>query len=46
MKDDAGGVATEEFVGLKPKIYSINGNSKHKKTKGANKNFVLTKNHN
>ena len=40
MKDETAGVATEEFVGLKPKIYS------HQKAKGANRNFVATINHN
>ena len=33
MKDETGGVAIEEFVGLKPKMYSflVDDNSKHKK---------------
>ena len=32
MKDETGGVAIEEFVGLKPKMYSfLVGNSEHKK---------------
>ena len=32
MKDETAGVATEEFVGLKPKMYShlVNDNSEHK----------------
>ena len=36
MKDETGGVAIEEFIGLKPKMYSffIDDNSKHKKAKG------------
>ena len=34
MKDEAGGVANEEFVGLKPKMYSfLVENSEHKKEK-------------
>ena len=32
MKDEIGGVAIEEFVGLKPKMYSfLIDNSEHKK---------------
>ena len=35
MKDETGGVAIEEFVGLKPKMYSfLVGNNKNKKGKG------------
>ena len=43
MKDDTAGVATEELVGLKPKMYSflVDDNSEHKKEMGVNKNFVL-----
>ena len=39
MKDETGGVAIEEFIGLKPKMYSffIDDNSKHKKAKGVNR---------
>ena len=35
MKDETAGVAIEEFVRLKPKMYSylVNDNSKHKKSK-------------
>ena len=35
MKDEIGGVAIEELVGLKPKMYSflVDNNSKHKKQK-------------
>ena len=42
------GVATEEFVGLKQKmyLYLVDGNSKHKKAKGVNKNVVATISHN
>ena len=35
MKDETAGIAIEEFVGLKPKMYSylVNDNSEHKKQK-------------
>ena len=48
MKDETAGVAVEEFVGLKPKMYSylVDDNSAYKKTKGANKNVVATISHN
>ena len=47
MKDETGCAAIEEFVGLKPKIYSfLVGDNKHKKAKDANKNVVATKSHN
>ena len=40
-KDETGGSTIEEFVGLKPKMYSfLVDNSEHKKTKGMNKNAV------
>ena len=44
MKDETAGVAIEEFVGLKPKmyLYLVDDNSEHKKTKGVNKNVVAT----
>ena len=44
MKDGIAGVAIEEFVGLKPKIYSylVDDNSEHKKAKGVNRNVVAT----
>ena len=47
MKDETGGVAIEEFFGLKPKIYSllVDDNSEHKKTKGMNKDVVATISH-
>ena len=40
MKDNTGDVAKEEFVGLKPKMYSflIDDNREHKKAKEVNKN--------
>ena len=36
MKDETAGVAIEEFVGLKPKIYLylVDDNKEHKKAKG------------
>ena len=47
MKDETGGVAIEETVGLKPKMYSFwLGNNEHKKAKGMNKNVVATIGHN
>ena len=40
IKDEMGGVATEEFVGLKPKVYSnvVSDSNEKKKEKGINKN--------
>ena len=47
VKDEAGGVAIEEFVGLKPKMYSfLVENSQHKKAKDMNKNVFATTRHN
>ena len=48
MKDEITGVAIEEFVGLKPNMYSylVDGNSEHKKAKDINKNVVATISHN
>ena len=42
MTDETAGVATEEIVGLKPKIYSylVDDNSEHEKAKGVNKNVA------
>ena len=47
MKDKTAGAAIEEFVGLKPKIYSylIGDNSEHEKAKGVNRNIVPTISH-
>ena len=43
MKDETGGVVIEEFVELKPKIYSfLVGNNKHNKAEGVNKNVFAT----
>ena len=48
MKDESRGVAVEEFVGLKPKMYLflVEDNSEHRKTKGMNRNVVATISHN
>ena len=48
MKYETAGVAIEEFVRLKPKMYSylVYENSEHKKTKGVNKNVVAAISHN
>ena len=47
MKDETGGVAIEEFIGLKPKLYLfLVDNNEHKKAKDGNKNFVATIGHN
>ena len=35
-----------EFVWLKPKIYLIDNNNKHKKVKGVNRNAVVATSHN
>ena len=41
MENKTGGVVIEEFVGLKPNMYSflVNDNSEHKKVKGLNKSW-------
>ena len=49
MKDKTSGVATEELVGLKPKmyLYLVDDNSEHKKTKDVSRNeyiYVLLNN--
>ena len=48
MKNGTCGVAIEEFVGLKAKIYSflVGDNSEHKKAKAVNSNVVATISHN
>ena len=42
MKDETGGVAIEEFAGLKPKMYLflVDDNSERRKAKGVNRNVV------
>ena len=47
-KDETADLAIEEFVGLKPKMYSylVDGNSDHKQIQGGNKNVVATIRHN
>ena len=47
MKHETRGVAIEEFVQLKPKMYSfLVDNSEPKKVKGVNKNVAATISHN
>ena len=48
MTDETAGVATEEFVGLKPKmyLYLVNDNSELIKTKSVNRDVVATISHN
>ena len=48
IKDETGGVAIKEFVGLKPKMYSflVDDSSEHRKAKGINKNVVEIISHN
>ena len=48
MKDAAAAVAIEEFVGLKPEMYSylLDENMEHKKAKRVNRNAVATISHN
>ena len=48
MKDGTDGVAIEEFVGLKPKIYSflVDNSEQKKKAKDVNRNVVPTTSHN
>ena len=47
MKDETGRVAIEEFVWLKPNMYSfLVDNREHKKAKGGNKNVVAIMSHN
>ena len=48
MKDKMGGVAIEEFAGLKLKMYSslVNDFSEYEKPKDANKNLVAKISHN
>ena len=44
MEDETAGVSIEEFVGLKPKMYSylVDDNSNHNIAKGAIKKTVAT----
>ena len=47
MTDETAGVAIEEFVGLKPKMYLfLLDNIEHKKAKDANKIVVAKTSHN
>ena len=46
MKNETGSVAIEEFVGLKPKMYSfLVDNREHKNSNYANKNVIATISH-
>ena len=47
MKDERTGVVIEEFVGLKPKVYSylVDDNSEQKKAKGIKIDVVGTISH-
>ena len=47
MKDETSYVAIQEFVRLRPKIYSflVNDSSEHNKAKDVNKNVVVTLTH-
>ena len=47
MKGKTGGVAVEDFVGLKAKVdwFLVNDSIEHNKAKGANKNVVSRINH-
>ena len=46
MKDETRGVAIEEFVGLKPKMYLfLVDNNEHKTAKGVNRNVAATISH-
>ena len=47
LKEETAGVVIEEFVGLKPKMYSylVDDNGEYKKAKSVNKTVVATINH-
>ena len=47
-KNETGGAAIDEFVGLKPKMYSflVDDSIEHKKAKGVNENVVAKISHN
>ena len=47
LKEEIAGVVVEEFVGLKPNMYSylVDNNGEHKKAKSINKTVVATINH-
>ena len=47
MKDETAVVGIKEFVGSKPDVFLlVDDNSKHKKSKGVNKDIVVTISHN
>ena len=47
-EDETAGFAIEEFVGLKPKMYSylVNDNSDHKSAKSVDRSIVVIMSHN
>ena len=47
MKDETGGIAVEEFVGLRPKMcsYLVEDSIEHKKAKSLNKNVLARISH-
>ena len=47
MKNETAGVTVEEFVRLKPKMYSyfVDDKSEHKKAKSVNRTTVVTVSH-
>ena len=46
MKDETGGLAIEEYLGLKPTMYSfLVDNSEYKKIKDVNKDFIIIISH-
>ena len=46
MKDETSSFVTEEFVGLKQKMFLVGDNNEHKKSKRVNKNVAATISHN
>ena len=48
INNETASVAIEEFVGLKPNVYSylVDENGEHKKAKGVNKNVIAIIRHN
>ena len=46
MKDETGGIAIEEFIGLKPKMYSFLVDKLYIEKQNVNKNVVLAITHN
>ena len=46
MKDETSSFVTEEFVGLKQKMFLVGDNNEHKKSKRVNKNVAAIISHN